>query len=49
MVFLLDDALRNAAMRFGVALDLWSKEELDALIWHPSVSRRVMKQEAAGS
>ena len=22
------DALRNAAMRFGVALDLWSKEEL---------------------
>lgn len=23
------DALRNAAMRFGVALDLWSKQELD--------------------
>lgn len=23
------DALRNAAMRFGVALDLWSKEELE--------------------
>lgn len=23
------DAIRNAAMRFGVALDLWSKEELD--------------------
>src|SRR5215203_4872391 len=22
------DAIRNAAMRFGVALDLWSKEEL---------------------
>ena len=25
---LVSDALRNAAMRFGVALDLWSKEEL---------------------
>lgn len=24
------DALRNAAMRFGVALDLWSKEELES-------------------
>ena len=23
------DALRNASMRFGVALDLWSKEELE--------------------
>lgn len=23
------DAIRNAAMRFGVALDLWSKEELE--------------------
>lgn len=25
---LIGDALRNAAMRFGVALDLWSKEDL---------------------
>lgn len=25
---LIGDALRNAAMRFGVALDLWSKQEL---------------------
>jgi hypothetical protein len=24
------DAIRNAAMRFGVALDLWSKEDLNA-------------------
>ena len=24
------DAIRNAAMRFGVALDLWSKEELES-------------------
>ncbi len=29
------DALRNAAMRFGVALDLWSKEELESHIEHP--------------
>lgn len=27
---LIGDALRNAAMRFGVALDLWSKEELES-------------------
>lgn len=27
---LISDALRNAAMRFGVALDLWSKEDLGA-------------------
>lgn len=26
---LISDALRNAAMRFGVALDLWAKSELD--------------------
>jgi hypothetical protein len=27
---LIGDALRNAAMRFGVALDLWTKEELES-------------------
>ena len=27
----ISDALRNAAMRFGVALDLWSKEELESV------------------
>jgi hypothetical protein len=27
---LIGDALRNAAMRFGVALDLWSKAELES-------------------
>jgi hypothetical protein len=27
---LIGDALRNAAMRFGVAIDLWSKEDLQA-------------------
>lgn len=26
----ISDALRNAAMRFGVALELWSKEELES-------------------
>ena len=29
------DALRNGAMRFGVALDLWSKDELESNIEHP--------------
>ena len=28
---LISDALRNGAMRFGVALDLWSKEDLSAV------------------
>ena len=40
---LISDAIRNAAMRFGVALDLWSKEEL-----HPAekpVKRRSGKSE----
>ena len=32
---LIGDALRNAAMRFGVALDLWSKEELESNIANP--------------
>lgn len=27
---MIGDALRNAAMRFGVALDLWSREELES-------------------
>lgn len=27
---LISDAIRNTAMRFGVALDLWSKEDLDS-------------------
>lgn len=27
---LIGDAIRNAAMRFGVALDLWSKDELES-------------------
>jgi hypothetical protein len=34
---LIGDALRNAAMRFGVALDLWSKEELESTLDDPSL------------
>jgi hypothetical protein len=32
----ISDAIRNAAMRFGVALDLWSKEELESTLEDPS-------------
>lgn len=28
---MISDAIRNAAMRFGVALDLWAKEDLQAM------------------
>jgi hypothetical protein len=34
------DAIRNAAMRFGVALDLWSKEELEQSHGPVGASRR---------
>lgn len=34
---IIGDALRNAAMRFGVALDLWSKEELESTIDQPEL------------
>jgi hypothetical protein len=37
---LIGDAIRNAAMRFGVALDLWSKEELESVHEEPKASRR---------
>jgi len=32
---LISDAIRNAAMRFGVALDLWSKADLESQIEQP--------------
>ena len=35
---LIGDAIRNAAMRFGVALDLWAKEDLQANGDGPAVS-----------
>jgi hypothetical protein len=31
------DAIRNAAMRFGIALDLWSKEELESTLAEPTL------------
>lgn len=31
------DAIRNAAMRFGVALDLWAKEELESHVEAPEM------------
>ena len=36
------DAIRNAAMRFGVALDLWSKEELEQAHGPASVEKPVV-------
>ncbi|WP_197026092.1 hypothetical protein [Arthrobacter sp. 9MFCol3.1] len=39
------DALRNAAMRFGVALDLWSKDELESNIENPD-NKNVKPSEA---
>src|SRR4051812_48767721 len=38
------DAIRNAAMRFGVALDLWSKEELEGA--HGEQVHKATKPEA---
>jgi hypothetical protein len=47
---LIGDALRNAAMRFGVALDLWSKEELEQghLPETPAPRREPPKTDALG-
>lgn len=35
----ISDAIRNAAMRFGVALDLWAKEDLQAVEESPPVTK----------
>lgn len=32
------DALRNAAMRFGIALDLWTKDELESTLEDPEMA-----------
>jgi hypothetical protein len=34
---LIGDALRNAAMRFGIALDLWTKDELESTLAEPDL------------
>jgi len=33
---LISDAIRNAGMRFGIALDLWAKEDLRGEDQHPT-------------
>ena len=41
------DAIRNAAMRFGVALDLWSKDELESQVDDPTPRQRAAPKTAA--
>jgi hypothetical protein len=43
------DALRNAAMRFGVALDLWSKSDLHADVETATAREWLIEAEAAES
>lgn len=44
---LIGDAIRNAAMRFGVALDLWRKEETHAEAETPAAAPHTPAQRAA--
>lgn len=46
---LVGDALRNAAMRFGVALDLWTRDELESVVIanSPSWQTGSVEQDAA--
>ena len=37
------DAIRNAGMRFGIALYLWGKDELESLIGNEATGRRKVK------
>lgn len=37
---LVSDALKNAANKFGIALDLWSKDELESLVGNPVIATR---------
>jgi hypothetical protein len=41
------DAIRNAAMRFGVALDLWAKEDLHAMAEERGEPEKAAKAELA--
>jgi hypothetical protein len=45
----ISDAIRNAAMRFGVALDLWAKEDLQAMQPAPDSPRPVGEPAKTGS
>jgi hypothetical protein len=40
---LVSDALKNAANKFGIALDLWSKDELESLIGNQAIANRKRK------
>jgi hypothetical protein len=40
---LVSDALKNAAAKFGLALDLWNKDELESLIGNQTVASRKRK------
>ena len=42
------DALRNSAMRFGVGLDLWTKDELESTIDHPELKNEKPKETVPG-
>lgn len=45
---LIGDALRNGAMRFGVALDLWTKDELESHVDDPELkSEKPSKNQSA--
>lgn len=41
---IIGDGIRNAAMRFGVALNLWSKNDLEVAAPEPSDSDKVLAQ-----
>lgn len=44
---IIGDALRNAAMRFGAALELWHKGELHEENWEPGTWDATMEREAS--
>lgn len=44
---MIGDAIRNAAMRFGVALDLWAKEDLHATVPEPPPPPMTVEQSDA--
>lgn len=46
---LVSDALKNAAAKFGLALDLWNKDELESLIGNQTVATRRRKPPSAST
>lgn len=41
---IIGDGIRNAAMRFGVALNLWSKNDLEEAALEPTLEEKVLEQ-----